>query len=182
MPTKVPFSLVAIVTLIALATVGYIGYSYYQERPAHMAPAVFGSNPATSTPGTSDTAASSSTPASAAQLGIDTAPASGASIVGTWQNTTDAKFTRTIYENGGYLDTYQGQPQATSNGPWSTFTSATAPKDFPYTLEKGATYLQLGGTSTDTTLYFKVSHVSTTTLQLIYLNRGGALNFTRVSK
>lgn len=112
-----------------------------------------------------------------APAGADTAAVPSDSIVGTWKSVDDAKFTRTIYENGQYKDTYEGQPSADMSGPWVTFTAENAPSDFPYPTEAGATYLKLDSGSN--ALYFKISNVTSTDLELIYLDRGGALRFTR---
>lgn len=102
------------------------------------------------------------------------------SIVGVWRSVDDAKFMRTIYENGGYMDTYEGEPEATINGPWVTFAKETAPTDFPYELADGTKYLQLdaGGDA----LYFTIATSTESELSLIFLNRGGVLNFTRVAQ
>ena len=110
--------------------------------------------------------------------GTETVSTTSDSIVGSWKSVEDANFTRTLYENGQYKDAYEGQPSADMSGPWVTFTSATVPEGFAYPVEEGATYLQLD--SGADALYFKVTKVTDTDLELIYLNRGGALTFTRI--
>jgi len=107
---------------------------------------------------------------------VDTAlPAD--SIVGVWQSTQDSNFIRTIYENGGYADTYIGE-EASTEGPWVTFMADTAPVEFPYQVEEGAEYLELK--DTDGSLYFKVVERTEEKLVLIYLDRGNVLEFMRV--
>lgn len=108
---------------------------------------------------------------------MDTQPLPTDSIVGVWRSTEDANFVRTVYENGGYMDSYDGTPDATTQGPWVTFTKDNAPDGFAYPLEDGATYLQL--TAGEETLNFKIAEVTQTQLTLIYLDRGGSLNFVR---
>jgi len=97
-------------------------------------------------------------------------------LAGVWQSTEDANFVRNIYENGGYSDLYEGEE--TSNGPWVTFMSENAPEEFPYTLEEGAEYLELQ--DTEGSLYFKIAEVTEEKLVLIYLDRGGVLEFVRI--
>lgn len=109
--------------------------------------------------------------------GVAEAPLPNNSLAGTWQSIDDSKFLRTIYENGGYTDTYVGDSDASENGPWVTFTKATAPSDIPYPLEDNVTYLQLSGS---VTLYFKILELSENRLTLVYLNRGNILQFVRV--
>ena len=102
------------------------------------------------------------------------------SLVGVWRSDEDAKFVRTIYENGGYTDTYEGEESATTSGPWVTFTKETAPEGLPYPLEEGVTYLQLD-TGKDA-LYFAIFENTETKLVLNYLDRGNTLAFTRVTE
>lgn len=107
----------------------------------------------------------------------DTQPLPADSIVGVWRSTDDANFVRTVYENGGYMDTYDGDPDAATVGPWVTFTKESAPEGFAYPLEDGTIYLQLD--TGDEALYFKIVEVTETQLSLIYLDRGGAVYFAR---
>jgi len=104
------------------------------------------------------------------------APLPADSLAGTWQSTEDPNFVRNIYENGGYSDLYEDEE--TSNGPWVTFMSENAPEEFPYTLEEGAEYLELKEESGS--LYFKIAEVTEEKLVLIYLDRGGVLEFVRI--
>jgi len=107
----------------------------------------------------------------------DTPALAGNVVVGTWKSTEDAKFVRTISSDGTFTDTYVGQPDATVTGPWTTFTSENAPDGFTYPKEADVTYLQLG--LGNDALYFKVTKATDTDLELVYLNRGGVLSFTR---
>lgn len=102
-----------------------------------------------------------------------------ANITGKWQSTDDSKFVREFNTDDTYTDSYDNE--ADSSGRWIVFTEKDAPKAFPYPMDSDAVYLQLtlAGEQTET-LNFKVSTLTTDTLQLIYLDRGGALNFTRV--
>lgn len=108
---------------------------------------------------------------------VDEQPLPSDSLVGVWRSADDANFVRTIYENGGYMDSYEGSPEATTEGPWITFTKDSAPEGFAYPLDEGVTYLQLD-TGAEA-LSFKIVERTATTLVLIYLDRGGVLTFTR---
>lgn len=100
------------------------------------------------------------------------------SLAGVWQSVEDPNFIRTIYENGGYLDTYTGTDISTE-GPWVTFMAGTTPEEFPYEVEEGAEYLELK--DEDGSLYFKIVEKTEEKLVLIFLDRGGVLEFTRVN-
>ncbi|XKT74986.1 MAG: hypothetical protein ACJKSS_02360 [Patescibacteria group bacterium UBA2103] len=100
------------------------------------------------------------------------------SIVGVWQSTEDPNFIRTIYENGGYMDAYEGMEDATTNGPYVTFTVENLPEAFPYEAGEGKQYLELQDDAGS--LYFEIVEVTEEKLVLIYLDRGGVLEFTRV--
>ena len=110
---------------------------------------------------------------------VGEAPLPTNSIVGTWQSTQDPKFIRTIYENGGYSDTYVGDPEASENGPWVTFTKANAPESLSFPLKENTTYLQLSG---DVILHFEIVSVTDKVLTMIYLNRGNVLEFVRIDQ
>lgn len=105
------------------------------------------------------------------------APLAPDALPGVWRSIDDPAFTRTIFENGGYVDVYEGADIST-NGPWMTFTEETAPLGFPYTPQSGVTYLQL----LDETgpLHFSIAELTEERLVLIYLDRGGVLEFERV--
>ncbi|XKT74597.1 MAG: hypothetical protein ACJKTH_00695 [Patescibacteria group bacterium UBA2163] len=103
-------------------------------------------------------------------------PLSIGSLAGVWQSTEDPNFVRTMYENGGYMDSYEGEEQA--NGPWVIFTAENAPEEFPYPTEAGMVYLEMQDDSGP--LYFAITELTRERLVLIYLNRGGALEFEKV--
>mgnify|MGYP001495454128 CR=1 FL=1 len=106
------------------------------------------------------------------------APLEADSLAGVWQSIEDPNFVRTIYENGGYSDLYEGEE--VSNGPWVTFMTDAAPAEFPYPLEEDVMYLEL--MDEEGSLYFKVVEKTEEKLTLIYLDRGGVLEFIRVEQ
>lgn len=100
-----------------------------------------------------------------------------ANIVGTWQSNDDAAFIREIRNNGTIVDTYTGEDP--SEGLWMVFTKEIPDTAFVGTIEEGAVYLSLM-MSEDERLYFKVVKADGQSLDLIYLDRGNALSFSRI--
>ncbi len=99
------------------------------------------------------------------------------SIVGRWMSTTDEKFVREFKE-GSVIDWYENE--AVSTGTWRAFTQESAPEvSFP--LESNTVYLELtmAGTQEDK-LYFKLVKLTPESLQLIYMDRGGMLEFVAI--
>lgn len=100
------------------------------------------------------------------------------SIVGKWQSLDDAKFVREFKTGKAVADSYEGK--TVSSGSWIAFTKASAPS-VAFPLEEGAVYLQLVMTGTQAdTLNFKLTKLTPEELELIYLDRGGALRFKLV--
>lgn len=100
------------------------------------------------------------------------------SIQGKWQSTDDSKFVREFKADGTVADSYSGKVDGT--GTWKVFTKEK-PLDVPFPIEAGASYVQLamsgsGGYFLD----FKITKLTPDTLQLIYLERGGVLNFKKI--
>ena len=104
----------------------------------------------------------------------------GSKMPGTWQSTSDEKFVREFHTDGTVTDTYEGMEDATMQGAWTLFTSTNPDGAFRGTIEEGRTYLKIQ--DQNEALFFSVSRISDTELELIYLDRGGALNFTRVAQ
>lgn len=109
---------------------------------------------------------------------LDDSSAVSAGIIGVWQSMDDAKFVREFKADGTASDSYD--TKAPTSDTWTVFTAAT-PLTVPFPLEAGAVYVQLTSVGdTKETLNFKVSKLTSTELELIYMDRGGALRFTRV--
>ncbi|MEX0917869.1 MAG: hypothetical protein WDZ93_01830 [Candidatus Paceibacterota bacterium] len=105
----------------------------------------------------------------------DAVDATRANIVGVWRSMDDASFTRTFSANGTVLDEYDDA--VTSTGSWEMFVDTTAP-DVAFTLEPDTVYLRI---MDDTeAFHYTVSKLTPEELELIYMERGGALRFTRV--
>jgi len=106
----------------------------------------------------------------------DIAAAVSANIVGSWQSTEDAKFTRVFNNDGTTADLYDGE--AVSEGTWRTFTSVNAP-DTSFPIAEGIVYLAIETTDAET-LYFSLGALTPERLELTYLDRGNLLTFTRI--
>lgn len=106
----------------------------------------------------------------------DAAAAMG-NIIGSWRSDDDAAFTRDIRNDGTVVDRYEGVED--SEGLWMVFTKEIPDTAFTGIIEEGAVYLSLA-MSEDEKLYFKIVKADGESLELIYLDRGGALSFHRV--
>ncbi|PIR85333.1 hypothetical protein COU15_01195 [Candidatus Kaiserbacteria bacterium CG10_big_fil_rev_8_21_14_0_10_45_20] len=108
---------------------------------------------------------------------VNEAPLAPDSLAGVWRSVEDPKFSRTFYENGGYVDLYEGE-EVSTNGPWVAFTAENPVLGFPYTLEPDVVYLELIDESGP--LYFSIAELTEEKLVLIFLDRGGVLEFERI--
>lgn len=97
-------------------------------------------------------------------------------LEGTWTSAEDAKFTRTFLEDGTVADAYEGE--ADTGGQWTLFTKEMPAHDVPFELEEEPIYLAIG-VPENPTLYFKIVKIDEHNLELVYLNRGGVLKFTK---
>lgn len=99
-------------------------------------------------------------------------------IVGRWQSTQDTKSVRVFKSDYTVDDIYDGKVVSTSL--WVAFTKLNAP-EIVFPLEDDAVYVQIteNGTVTDT-LTFKVTKLTPEELELIYMDRGGALTYKSV--
>lgn len=102
----------------------------------------------------------------------------GENILGKWVSVDDAKCVREFKTGFTATDWYENKP--VSEGLWIVFTKMTAP-EISFPLEENTVYLQMTMQGTqDDTLNFKVTKVTPEELELIYMDRGGVLRFTRV--
>ncbi|PIR82315.1 hypothetical protein COU20_03060 [Candidatus Kaiserbacteria bacterium CG10_big_fil_rev_8_21_14_0_10_59_10] len=106
------------------------------------------------------------------------APEVEAGLVGEWRSTQDPNFTRAFRADGTVVDRYEGEPAASASGTWTVFTEATAPAGVAIPLNAAGVYLLMNVEGD--VLHFQVANVTATELELVYLDRGGVLVFTRV--
>ena len=110
----------------------------------------------------------------------DLVPIVSASIVGKWQSTDDAKFVREFKVDGKVTDRYENK--TVTSGAWQVFT-----KDKPlsvavaFALETDTAYLQIAESGSQTEkLNFKLVKLTPEELELVFMDRGGTLKFTRI--
>lgn len=99
------------------------------------------------------------------------------SILGKWESTDDAKFAREFESGGRVVDFYDGEIQA--EGGWTVFGGDSAPDTLiPY--EADAVYIRITfAGDTGNPLTFKVAKLTPEELSLVYMDRGGVLNFVK---
>ncbi|MDE2071620.1 MAG: hypothetical protein KGI70_02740 [Patescibacteria group bacterium] len=101
------------------------------------------------------------------------------SIVGKWQSTDDPKYVREFKGDGTAVDYYDGK--AVTSGTWKAFLKADAPATVSFPLVDNQVYLQMKMQGSQAEfLDFKITKLTPEELQLIYLERGGVLNFKSV--
>lgn len=98
-------------------------------------------------------------------------------LEGRWVSTEDARFSRSISPDGGVVEVYEGSPEIT--GYWALFTKDMPAHEVPHELEEGLVYLAVG-IPENPTLYYQVAAIDESRLDLIHLERGNTLSFTKV--
>ncbi len=91
------------------------------------------------------------------------------SILGKWQSADDAKFVREFIEGGKSIDYYDGE--VTSEDSWVVSEKENGPN------------LEIKmSTEAEENLNFRISKLTFDTLELVYLDRGGVLTFSKVQE
>lgn len=100
-----------------------------------------------------------------------------ATLAGVWKSADDSNFTREFKGDGSVIDRYAGDAAAESTGAWFVYTASTAPSGLPFVPDPQYAYVRI--TAGSDTYDFAVASLSATDLQLVYLERGGVLTFTK---
>ncbi len=100
----------------------------------------------------------------------DAAPPSSL-LPGAWVSAEDSKYVVTITPDAKYIETYDGTDETTSDITWVS-NCADAP------VEDAGPYLVVTGD--DIVRCFKLVHVDTNNLQMMYVGRGNTLSYTRI--
>ena len=108
------------------------------------------------------------------------APTPEALMAGKWRSTDDARAMVEIRADGTWIDSYTGEPSATATSHWLLFSGAKPPKAAAgETLDAKSTYLEVtdadGGQ-----LFYALEKVDAKSLEVLYLDRGNELTYTRV--
>lgn len=146
-----PQAVIALVVLIALLGAGYL---WYTNQPAPLPPQV------------ADTTTEEE-PAAPTATQIEN------SIEGTWRSSGDSKFTR-AFANGQVTDRYQGNEDATVTGSYEL--NGTVPAQVK---AAAGTSAVLAIQFPEETLFFVVTKLSATELELRYVGGSGVLRFKR---
>lgn len=104
----------------------------------------------------------------------DASAAVSLNIIGSWKSNDDARFVRVFRADGTTEDRYDGEVVAT--GAWTAALGANIQAE-GLTFETDAVYVRI--TEGNTLLNFKVVALTPEHLELIYMDRGGMLSFTR---
>lgn len=97
------------------------------------------------------------------------------SIVGKWQSIDDKKSVREFKSDATMYEVYDGKEIA--SGTWMAFTKER-PVTTSFPLEANTPYFQI--LSGNDALQFKIIQLTPETLELIYMNRGGTLRYSRI--
>ena len=107
------------------------------------------------------------------------APTPQSLMVGTWRSTDDARSIVEVSADGLWIDSYTGEPSATTTSHWLLFSGAKPPKAAAgETLDARSTYLEVN--DKDGVLFYALDHVDAKSLELLYLDRGNTLSYRRV--
>lgn len=98
-------------------------------------------------------------------------------IVGRWKSTDDAKFTREFAADSTVVDKYQGDESATMQGMWKIFSRSNG-EMAPFPLQDGIVYLKIS--TPEEVLFFRISRITSDSLEMTYLDSGGTLKFIKV--
>ncbi len=100
-------------------------------------------------------------------------------LIGTWQNAEDTRFTREFDANGQSIDRYEGDASSTTQGAWIVFTGQSAPAGLDnFKLAPTGVYMELQ--QTDNVLLFQISAISLSAVEMVMLQTGRTLHFTRL--
>lgn len=108
----------------------------------------------------------------------DATEAVNENIVGKWVSLDDEKFTREFRSDGTAIDSYEDEE--VSEGEWLVFTYESGiATEFPQDPE--STYIQIKDADPQGVLYFSLAKLTPEELELIYMDRGNVLRFSRAN-
>jgi hypothetical protein len=108
------------------------------------------------------------------------APTQQQLMAGRWRSVDDPRSLIEIRADGTWIDSYTGEPSATATSHWLLFSGARPPKDAAgETLDAKSTYLEVSDKDGGV-LFYALDHLDAKSLDLLYLDRGNTLRYTRV--
>jgi hypothetical protein len=99
--------------------------------------------------------------------------------VGKWQSIDDPRFARLFEADGSATDLYD--EEASARGRWSVFTDSSG-LSVPFPIETNAAYVRLVMSDSGEPQHFRVITLAPETLELVFMERGGVLRFTRIAE
>lgn len=116
--------------------------------------------------------------AAASDRSADSVAIVSSAMAGSWRSDDDPRFIRRFGADGTVADSYEGDPEAAVEGTWTLFTSANPDSDYAGPLSPGVVYVEI--VEEGIPLHFSVVTAAGDTLEMVYLDRGGHLSFTRI--
>jgi hypothetical protein len=108
------------------------------------------------------------------------APTQQQLMAGRWRSVDDPRSLIEIRADGTWIDSYTGEPSATATSHWLLFSGARPPKDAAgETLDAKSTYLEVSDKDAGVLVY-ALDQLDAKSLDLLYLDRGNTLRYTRV--
>lgn len=99
-------------------------------------------------------------------------------IVGTWQSTQDPRAYKVFESDGTAIERYAGEQPLETAGTWRVFRIDDPVDSYPQPLDADTTYVRID--DGDEQYHYAITALNETTLELIYLDRGGVLQYQRV--
>lgn len=100
-----------------------------------------------------------------------------AQLIGVWQDQSDPHYQTEFKTDGTQVDSYNGEEKVSTTGTWMLF---TAESKEPTTFQLNNTDVYIKQVRGTTISYFRIASVSTTNLQLVHMDKGGATQFKKV--
>ncbi len=108
------------------------------------------------------------------------APTQQQLMAGHWRSVDDPRSLIEIRADGTWIDSYTGEPSATATSHWLLFSGARPSKDAAgETLDAKSTYLEVSDKDAGV-LFYALDQLDAKSLDLLYLDRGNTLRYTRV--
>jgi hypothetical protein len=101
-------------------------------------------------------------------------------MAGHWRSVDDPRSLIEIRADGTWIDSYTGEPSATATSHWLLFSGAKPPKAaVSESLDANSTYLEVSDKDGGVLVY-ALDRLDAKSLDLLYLDRGNTLRYTRV--
>ncbi len=99
-------------------------------------------------------------------------------IAGEWQSTQDPNAYKVFDADGTAIERYAGERPVETVGTWRLFSTDDPVDSYQQSLDMDTTYLRID--DSDEQYHYSIITLDENTLELIYLGRGGVLQYQRV--